>query len=274
MKYYACKYSLIQFAPFRETDEFANIGVLLACDDQRFFDFRIESQQTKRYTQFFHNLDVGFYKFAAKSYEQKLEEVQLALQKNSYQKALEVFDKVVQPREPAIRFGAPRVLLTTDPKQELEKLFQYYVRLGFTAKLNYKADYERHIKGWLNELNLVPEKRFKITKVGVPEYELTLPFVQTLDQKKKVIQPFLFNQATPTKLYQYADEWLGKFKRLKHLGCFPDERLFTVKADEAVKAEPQKEEALQKILRDLKDMADIAYGDDAEVKQQVHDFAR
>lgn len=272
MKYYACKYSLIQFAPFRETDEFANIGVLLACDDQRFFDFRIETRQTKRYTHFFHNLDVSFYKFAAKSYEQKLEEVQLALHKNSYQKPLEVFDTVVQPREPVIRFGAPRVLLTSDPKQELDRLFQHYVRLGFTDKANHKYEYEKRIKGWLNELNLVPEKRFKNAQIGMPEYNLKLPFVQKFDQKTKIIQPFLFNQTTPTKLYQYADEWLGKFKRLKQLGCLPDERLFTIKVD-GINPEFQQKDTLQKILKDLKDIADIAYGDDAKVKQQVYDFA-
>lgn len=271
MKYYACKYSLIQFAPFRETDEFANVGVLLACDDFRFFDFRIETQHTKRYTDFFHNLDVKFYNFAVKSYEEKLQEVQLLLQQNSYQKALDIFDAVVQPREPAIRFGAPRVILSEDPKQELEKLFQHYVRLGFTALPNYKKEYTKRIKGWLEELNLVPEKNFKELFVGNEEYKFKLPLVQNFQQKKKIIQPFVFNQNSSTKIYQYADEWLGKFKRLKDFGELPKDVLFTV--DAAASLNDEQNDALQAVLRDMANFTDTAYGDELEVKRRVIEFA-
>lgn len=271
MKYYGCQYSLIRFAPFQETDEFANIGVLISCEELQYFDFRIETQKTARYTNFFRNLESSFFKFAAKEFEQELLRLKQICQKNASINVRETFSTVTHPREAAVYFGNTRALLTKNPREELDRLFNYYVEQGFTEKPNHKKDYEARIKNWLNDLNLPAEARFKQAKVGTPEYEATLPLVQSLDKHTKIIQPFYFSQDNATKIFQYADNLLNKFKRLKSLESLPEKTLFTVEAG-GLKDNLQKE-AFDKVLIELHEFTEVAHGDDEAVKEQVLDFA-
>ena len=37
-----CFYSVLRFCPYRETDEFVNVGVILACPATGFLDFKFE----------------------------------------------------------------------------------------------------------------------------------------------------------------------------------------------------------------------------------------
>ena len=40
-----CNFAVLRFRPYRETGEFVNIGVVLACPAARFFDFHVETQR-------------------------------------------------------------------------------------------------------------------------------------------------------------------------------------------------------------------------------------
>ncbi len=43
MKLVACRYAVVQFAPYRETGEFANAGVVLMCPETGHFDFKLQT---------------------------------------------------------------------------------------------------------------------------------------------------------------------------------------------------------------------------------------
>jgi len=43
MKRAAARYAIVQFMPYPETGEFANVGVVLACPTQNYFGFKLGS---------------------------------------------------------------------------------------------------------------------------------------------------------------------------------------------------------------------------------------
>ena len=44
MKRFACHYAIIRFLPYPETQEFANVGVVLACPESGYFGFKLEKR--------------------------------------------------------------------------------------------------------------------------------------------------------------------------------------------------------------------------------------
>ena len=46
----ACQYAIVRFAPFVETGEFANVGIIMMAPKQRFFAFELELKRYKRIT--------------------------------------------------------------------------------------------------------------------------------------------------------------------------------------------------------------------------------
>ena len=48
---------VVRFLPYPETEEFVNIGVVMACPETGTFDFRIETRRRERITGFFPELE-------------------------------------------------------------------------------------------------------------------------------------------------------------------------------------------------------------------------
>ena len=75
MKLVACRYAVVQFAPYRETGEFANAGVVLMCPETGYFGFKLQTRRTKRITDFFDELPRSYYVRAVKAMEDELQRV-------------------------------------------------------------------------------------------------------------------------------------------------------------------------------------------------------
>src|SRR5690606_28382813 len=64
-KHLACHYSVVRFCPYPETDEFVNIGVVLACPIIGYLDFkRADLRRRGRVGHFFPELDANIYSAA------------------------------------------------------------------------------------------------------------------------------------------------------------------------------------------------------------------
>ena len=55
----ACHYAIVRFMPFVETEEFANVGVVLFAPQDRYFGFRLLGNRTSRITNFFEQMEVA-----------------------------------------------------------------------------------------------------------------------------------------------------------------------------------------------------------------------
>ena len=274
MERLACRYSVIQFLPYPETGEFANVGVLLVCEKTGLLDFRLETKRTSRYTSFFRNLDAGLYRYATKNLAEEMKRIRDLTAHGFKCDPTKAFDSLTHPRETILRFGTPRVVLTDDPVQELDDLFEHYVRHGFAKDANYETELERKVKNYLKELKLAAP--FKNKKVGNELFAVQFPFVQTInDREIKAIKPFYLGQQTPNAIYDHADRWIAKLKRLKDMQLMPERVLFAVKGPQITDSLDfrKRDFAFRDVRDELARFAEIALDKDGNGTQAIRDFA-
>ncbi|HRF88179.1 MAG TPA: DUF3037 domain-containing protein [Pseudomonadales bacterium] len=235
MKKYACRYAIVKFLPYPETGEFANIGIVLACPALGYMDFLLLDKGHRRITTFFEELDARVYKQAVMGFGEELRRIRADIQSgwslNAEPELLrQIFDQLVHPREAIVRFDAARVVMAEEPKVVLHELFSHYVHREFTKNQVYQ---ERLLvvetRNVLRSLKLV--QPFRPDTLGDDDYHAKFDFVQRVDgDPVKVIKPFYLAQEDTNKIYQHADIWLQRVRRLRNRKQLPAQVLFAVQA--------------------------------------------
>ncbi len=272
MSLIACRYAVVQFAPYRETGEFANAGVVLMCPETGYFDFKLQTRRTKRITDFFDELPRDFYVRAVKAMGAELKRVaQMVADAPSYGRAdhlRRTFDSLIHPREAMVRFSAPRVVMTEDPVIELIKQFDHYVDRAFATPEYVEQVMEKRIKALLNGLHLPAP--FLPLRVGNDDFHARFQLVQEQDGVlTKIIKPFHLNQAETVGIYEHGDAWLQKIKRLRDRRLLPEAVLFAVKAPP--QSDAKRHAAYNEICSDLRKLDVQTVDENAE--RQITDFA-
>ena len=137
MKKYACQYAIIQFLPYAETGEFANVGIALACPELGYFDaVLVDLKRTKRITDFFEGLDARIYREAMKYLRQELDRLRehFDIGIDAPEVTAAAFTELTRPREALLRFGEPRVVVTNDARSALKRLFNHFIERDFATK--------------------------------------------------------------------------------------------------------------------------------------------
>jgi len=220
-----CKYSIIRFQPFVETEEFANIGIVLYLPEKNELHFELLSGgEYKRMTDFFAPLNREIYVAAIQIIRAELEQIQLLLRNSSHIK-INMYDELICPREGVIQYSQNRVLLSTNVVQTLTDLFEHYVNRKFAHKENYEEVMKKIIHALLKKYGL--EKQFKSGFLGDDDkYKVNLPFINKLHQS--AIKPIHFKHSEPNALIEHGLTWLMKIKQLKRHGFIqPENILFT-----------------------------------------------
>ena len=133
-----CDFAVIRLLPYPDTEEFVNTGVVVACPEQRDFDFRIQAAESARILQFFPKLDPSVLKKGLAMFATELACVRrrmsasrgASLSRDSFVAA---FREVVRPRESLFRYGAIGAYLAPSPAEALDSLFAHYVTDSATA---------------------------------------------------------------------------------------------------------------------------------------------
>jgi hypothetical protein len=272
MRLVACRYAVVQFAPYRETGEFANAGVVLMCPETGYFGFKLQTRRTRRITDFFDELPREFYVRAIKAMGNELERVaHVVVDAPSHGRAdylRQVFESLIHPREAMVRFSAPRVVMTADPVGELARQFDHQVDRAFATPEYVEHAMEKHIKSLLSKLQLAMP--FGPRRVGDDAFHARFPLVQQQDGVLiKIIKPFHLNQAEPVGIYEHGDAWLQKIKRLRDRKQLPDAVLFAIKAPPST--DIKRHAAYTEIRSDLLKL-DVQTVDEG-AEQQIADFA-
>ena len=252
MKKHAVSYAIIRFQPHVETEEFANIGIVLVCPQQGFFNFILQDRRTKRVTDFFGALDRGHYRRAVKAVEEELLRIRSAMLGTPAQGRADALraslDFLAQPREAIVRFSQPRVLLAQDPAQTLQDKFDHYVDHAFATPEYVEQTMNARLKGLLGSLSLVAP--FKPARIGNEQANARFDFVQTLqDAPAKVIKALNLSHQDPNDIAAHGDVWVGKVNRLQRNGALPHDVLFNVELADA--GEAARYGIGQEILREL-----------------------
>lgn len=237
MKKLACRYAIVQFLPYPETGEFANVGIVLLCADAGFFGFKLQERRYSRITQFFEEFDGQVYRRAVALLKQELERIQAVLRVGAFGSspdpdgARDVFTALVHPREAILRFGQPRALLAESPEAAVEQLFGYYVERDFVTPEYQETVLEKRVKTLLSGLHL--PHPFRPMDIGNNEVHARFPLVQAEGERPmKAIKPFFLAQDESNKILHHGGLWIEKVKRLRKRNLLPDEVLFAVQAPE------------------------------------------
>lgn len=124
---HVCNYAILRYLPYREREEFVNVGVLVTCSNPCIWHFYAETKMPERIKRFFPNQDVGRYEAAFESFYAEMERKKgMAYTPKTIQIA---FKETVRIRESVLRLGEPRTIMTDSPKELVDKLFARYVEM-------------------------------------------------------------------------------------------------------------------------------------------------
>lgn len=267
----ACRYAVVQFLPYPETGEFANVGVVLLCPEAGYFGYRLQTRRIGRVTAFFEHVGRATYSRALRLIAEELNRVGMwltdeAFAKDDAEAARHAFGALLHPRETIVRFGPQRVILADAPEQTLERLFGNYVEHDFVTREYQEIHLEKRIGALLRTLPL--DRPFRPKTLGNEEIHARFPFVQADDGANlKLIKPFFLAQDEPNKIYDHADPWLQKIRRMRTRNLLPPRMLFTLDGP------PEDDEKRFRAYREIRDelagmdLATVAVGDEREIAE-------
>lgn len=231
-----CLYSIIRFAPFVETGEFANVGIVMMAPEQRFFGFKIMGLRHSRVTRFFDQLDAKVFRATMKTVREELDRAAALLRQHGFDKRLKTNDvefakhllaEMIRPRETVIKFSEARMVLVEDPRSRLEELYGHYVERDFVTREYQEGVLERGVRQWLWQARI--SERFTRLDVGNDEYHVPFPFVEKHgDIAIKAIKPLNLAQPQASKILDHGGQWLFRVNSLKKRGQLPKKVLFAV----------------------------------------------
>lgn len=125
---YACIYSIVRFAPFAETEEFANVGIVLLAPAIRRMLYRLASERLERVNHFFGCAPV--FAKALEMAKNELDAVRAMTATAQEDQIVNHFRYLTEPKESLIRFSAMRSILVDDFDITLTELFAHYITRG------------------------------------------------------------------------------------------------------------------------------------------------
>jgi len=239
MKKIPCLYAIVRFAPFVETEEFANVGIILLAPTEQYFDFRLLDRRYARVTRFFAEMKPEIFNTSMRNLREELQRVVLLLGERGRDQVLNLdtdfgrslFAEIIRPRETIIKFSEPKSVLATDPNAQLKALYGFYVERNFATQEYQEALMVKGLRGWLVEAHLAD--RFHSERLGDETYGATFPFVEGGPSRPlKAIKPLYLGQDDPTRIIDHGGQWALRVARLRRRQRLPQELLFAVQGPE------------------------------------------
>lgn len=221
---HVARYSIIRFLPYAETEEFANVGIVMHAPTARYFDFQL-SNKWRRLGGFFDKLDRRVFAQGVTAFAEELARTRDMAGQASAQG---VFDDLVRPREALFRFSAVRAVMTESPQAKLSELFDHYVEHDFATPEYQEKLIEKTVRGVLRREGL--SDRFHSAKLGVDGLQFKVPFAE-LDadgRALRVIKPMHLAYEDPLRILDHGSQWLGRLRHLERVKAMPRSMLLAV----------------------------------------------
>ena len=265
MKQVACRYAVVQFVPYLETGEFANVGIAMVCPQTGYFGFKLQNtRKSKRITNFFDELPRTVFARAVQGIRKELERIEELVARQMAtgrpEMVREVFEGWSIPRSHHPIQHASSCPYRR-PARELGEKFDHYVDRSFATPEYVEQEIERRIKALLGSLEL--KLPFRPARVGDDEVYVKFPLVQQRGETvAKIIKPFNLNQTEPMGIYDHGGTWLQRIQRLRKRNLLPHDVLFAVRGP--AQSDRKRFAAFQDICREL-ELEDVkTVADDAQ----------
>lgn len=220
-----CNYAILRFQPYPETGEFANLGVVMLCNDGTFL-YRMEMRQYARITHFFTKLDRSVLTRARKAFGEELERIQRLMTDHKHDRQLQlgVFQHLIKPTETLMRFGPPGTIAAESPEKALARLFMSYVHHDFGTKPDVEQKLTQRVSRLLKNL---PNRHYDKGTLNAGYYKVTFPFLwKDNSTARQAIKPISFDLDDPSSIIEKGDKWISKMERLIAAGSAPADAVF------------------------------------------------
>lgn len=231
-----CLYAIVRFCPFVETEEFANVGIILMAPDVRFFGYKLMTRKHARVTSFFEQLDAAVFRAVVQNLKEEFDRAATLFKAHGFDKrykkndvayARNLFAEIVRPRETVVKFSTIRAVLGGEPREKLEDLYNHYVERDFVTKEYRETVLERTMRRWIYDAGL--GNRFDKKDVGNDDYHATFPFVEeAVGEVVKAVKPLNLAQDQPNKILDHGGQWVFRIQTLKRRKLLPRKVLFAV----------------------------------------------
>ncbi len=259
-----CKYAVLRFMPYAETQEFANIGIVISVPKQGVIVYKLAPPRFARVTKFFEDLDGQMYKKAVNRFADELQRVQVFAQELKGEQHIEYFKEVTRFRESVIHFSEMHTLLCNNPQETLNQLYERYVGRQFITKQYREAQMVRALKQTLN--TRLPIK-YKERELQADYLSVKMPLVAETGANIRAIKPMTFQQSKALTLIEHGETWIGRINRLIKSGSVvPDHIMFTVEAPEKTGRKLQK--AFNEVITEMKELG-VAVSNYDETKEII-----
>ena len=266
-----CYYAIIRFMPFLETEEFANVGLVLFSPQNYYASYKLAPVRFARVSNFFDDLEGRLYADTIAIFNDEMQRV-TKLGTGLYGKdQLNFFKEVTRKRESILRFGDLRAIATEEPQQALDELYNHYVGRNFNDKEYREEVMEKILRADLR--NNVRTARFtKKQLMGEYNTAINMPFVANVQNFLKVIKPLAFDHDKPINLLEHGEKWINRVKRLLNLQTVePQNMLFAIESPTKNKNDDLQDafDVVEKGMRELE--VNILPFDD---KKAIYQFAK
>ncbi|AYF32314.1 DUF3037 domain-containing protein [Vreelandella alkaliphila] len=235
-----CNYAVLRFQPYPETGEFANLGIVMICNNGQFLEM-IETRTRKRVTNFFDKLDPAIFTSARQAFAKEIHRVAELANNHPHDVAFQLglFKHLTAPSETMFRFSKPGTIATSDPQATLSELFNRYVCHEFA----HREDTETKLKRSINNLlrTNFSDRTYREEKLGDELYHVTFPFVwHSGGITAQAIRPLSFDLDDTKSIIDKGDRWIMQMNRLAKHGGIPSDTVFICKEPKGNNADHQK----------------------------------
>ncbi|MFU2147183.1 DUF3037 domain-containing protein [Hafnia paralvei] len=212
-----CLYSIIRYAPFAETEEFANIGVVLCAPKRHLFLFKLTKRNDSRICSFFRD-DLIFPK-AKDAIQRELELVQKSIESFSSAEQVAVFFRnYTAKRESIFQFSTIRVTVPDSPIAEIERIYNKFIKLSEYTPERREEILNKELKNRFKKYSDL-KNVFKKEQIGGELIKLTIPLAAKLDNNIVcTIKPLAFDQTEASKMMDHCETWVARLLRASNEG--------------------------------------------------------
>lgn len=231
----ACTYAVLRFTPYRETGEFANVGVIVCAPQAGFFGFQCNHRLGKRLRGFFPELRLDIYRDAVRGMEALLTDLREQLGRKAlaaddlHEAIVGRFHELVRTREGLLTFGPAGAILAETPQQALDELHQRMVMRQFAQQPEYHEEVMRKrlatcLRTW--QLSAFYHR----ADIGDHRFHIPVPFVYSVDgQPRKMLRPLDLDRTDTTGIYKHGDQWAIAMRRLRQFNTLPERVVIPVR---------------------------------------------
>ncbi|OTA16047.1 hypothetical protein Xbed_03519 [Xenorhabdus beddingii] len=223
-----CLYSIIRYAPYAETEEFANIGVVICAPKLGKMSFKLTKSNDARVRNFFK--DDTIFHAVKPSIEQELQTAcSLVSQIGNPRKVADFFNTFTSPRESIFYYSIPRIILTSAYDAELVRLYKKFIKHTEYTKERREEILVKELRSRFQSHQEL-KNAFKKETLGGELTRFSMPLVAKNDEHILcAIKPLAFTQDEPSKMLEHCDTWVSRVKRAVTEDIFDlDAVLFTI----------------------------------------------